>query len=156
MTPEGNVPEVRISNNQKAIEVDEHKLRDLVAYVGQAEGKRIGEVDVSIVTAEQIGAVNRRWLERSGPTDVISWDLSDEHTEGLCLQLVVCGEVAAEQGQIRQTGLEHELMLYVVHGMLHAMGYDDQAVRPAARMHAREEELLAQFRDERTGSGEPG
>lgn len=36
-------------------------------------------------------------------------------------------------------------MLYVVHGLLHLMGYEDESVRGAAKMHARQEELLADF-----------
>jgi ssRNA-specific RNase YbeY (16S rRNA maturation enzyme) len=36
-------------------------------------------------------------------------------------------------------------MRYVVHGLLHQTGYDDATVRGAARMHAREDELLAAF-----------
>jgi len=41
-------------------------------------------------------------------------------------------------------------MLYVIHGLLHLMGYDDGEHRSAARMHAREEELLAAFLSRRT------
>ena len=36
-------------------------------------------------------------------------------------------------------------MLYIVHGLLHLMGYEDASIRGGAKMHAREEEILDSF-----------
>ena len=64
---------------------------------------------------------------------------------GLSGQIIVCGDVAAEQARLRGLPAQEELMLYVVHGLLHLMSYEDLTVRGAAGMHAREEELLREF-----------
>jgi probable rRNA maturation factor len=124
--------------------VERGVLTQLVRFVAQAEGQRLGQIDLAIVGKSEITAHNRRWLRHDRATDVISFDLSGE-TPGLCGQLIVCGEVAAEQAGLRGLPARQELMLYVVHGLLHLMGYDDDAIRAAAKMHAREEELLREF-----------
>ncbi len=138
-------PTVRISSTQSALRVPRKRIAALVAYVAHQEGVRLREVDLAVVSREEIVAVNRQWLHRSDPTDVISWDLSDSGEQGVTAQLVVCGDVAVEQAKLRSVRPSRELMLYVVHGLLHLMGYEDHSVRGAVRMHAREEELLEAF-----------
>lgn len=150
---------VLISSTQRAVRVERGVLARLVRFVARAEGQTLRQIDLAIVGQDEITAHNRRWLRHNRPTDVISFDLSetrdrarssrrgrtDPVSRGLCGQLIVCGEVAAEQARLRGLPARQELMLYVVHGLLHLMGYDDQAIRAAARMHAREEELLREF-----------
>ena len=151
-----------VSSSQRAVRVMPRRLAALAEFVARKEGVRLRAIDLAVVGRREIVALNRRWLGHDRPTDVLSFDLSDAGRpgartggrradstrasgEGLCAQIVVCGEVAAKQA--RRLGLppQQELMLYVVHGLLHLMGYDDQAARAAARMHAREEELLRAF-----------
>ncbi len=125
--------------------VPRRRLASLVRFVARREGVKLGLVDLAIVGRPQIAAVNRRHLGHAGATDVISFDLSDQHTPGLCVQLVVCGDVARRQGPPHGLRPLHELMLYVIHGLLHQMGHDDTTARSAARMSARQEELLREF-----------
>ena len=63
----------------------------------------------------------------------------------LVAQIVVCADVAVRQGRLRRHSPARELMLYVVHGLLHLMGYDHATARAAACIHAREDELLTAF-----------
>ena len=139
-------PEVVISSSQTAMRVPREKIRRFIALVTKAECAQIRQVDLAVVTTGQIAALNRRWLGHAGATDVISFDLSDDHLgAGMCAQLVVCGDVAVRQAHRRAHGPQRELLLYVVHGLLHLTGYDDTHPRNAARMHARQEELLDAF-----------
>jgi len=125
--------------------VPRKRIVELVEYVARREGVRPALVDIAVVTSGQIASMNRRYLGHGGVTDVISFDLSDETSEGLVAQIVVCGEVAVREAPLHGHGPQRELMLYVVHGLLHLTGYDDTTPRKAARMHAREEELLGEF-----------
>jgi probable rRNA maturation factor len=142
-------PRILISSSQRAVRVDRRGLARLARFVARAEGQRLGELDLAVVGKDEIAGLNRRWLSRGGATDVLSFDLSGAGG-GLCAQLVVCGEVAREQGRRRGLPVQRELMLYVVHGLLHLMGYEDHTIRGAAKMHAREEELLRVFLRETT------
>lgn len=134
-----------IASSQRAVRVPRKRIGELVGFVARAEGARIAAVDVAVVTAAEIAALNRRYLRHAGPTDVLSFDLSDADRAGLSAQIVVCGELAAAEARTRGIGPQRELLLYVVHGLLHLIGYEDDSVLGAARMRARQEELLDEF-----------
>ena len=138
-------PEVIISSSQKALRVPRKRLVELIGFVAAREGARIAQVDLAVVDSGEIAGVNRRFLGHAGATDVISFDLSDRAGAGLSAQLVVCGDVAVRQARLRGLKAQHELMLYVIHGLLHLMGYEDNSIRGGAKMHARQEELLREF-----------
>jgi len=137
-------PRVLICSTQKVMRVPRKKLDRLIRFVARRGHVRLGQVDLAVVTSRQIAAMNRRYLGRGGATDVLAFDLSDggEPLEG---QLVVCGDVAVREGRRRGTGPQRELMLYVVHGLLHLLGYDDARPPGARRMAERQEELLEAF-----------
>jgi len=141
---------VNISSSQKAIRVPRKKIAALVALVSAAESADLDEVDIAIVTARRIAALNRRYLRHRGATDVLSFDLS-QPGGGIAVQLIVCGELAVREARARGLGPQRELMLYVLHGLLHVLGYDDTTPQAAEEMRTRQEELLEGFyRDRRT------
>ena len=151
MTTRAPQPEVLISSSQKSLRVPRKRIAELVAFVAQAEGVRVTEIDLAVVRSDEIARLNRRFLGRRGLTDVLSFDLSESSAGGLYAQIVACGDVAVRQGRLHGVGPQQELMLYVVHGLLHLMGYDDATARAAAEMHAREQQLLEVFRSKRAG-----
>ncbi|MDY6914287.1 MAG: rRNA maturation RNase YbeY [Planctomycetota bacterium] len=148
MTTAGKkAPKLLISNTSRAMRIPRKRLNRLVAFVAEREAAAISEVDLAIVTRREIAKLNRIYLGRPGATDVLSFDLSDPEAAGISGQIVVCADVAAQRARSRRagTGPQRELMLYVVHGLLHLMGYDDTSARAAACMHAREDEILNEF-----------
>ena len=134
-----------VSSSQRAVRVPKGKLVELALFVAQKEGVSLAAVDIAVVTSDQIAGMNKSYLNHRGPTDVLSFDLSDSSRPGISAQIVVCGDVAAEQAAARGLTPRRELMLYVTHGLLHLMGYEDHSIRGAARMHAREDEILDEF-----------
>lgn len=140
-------PIVRISSTQSALRVPRKKLAKLIEFTSEQEGATLAELDLAVVAENEMADLNYDYLRHSGATDVLSFDLSDaaEGKIGICAQLVICGEVAVRQGRAHGLTPQRELMLYVVHGLLHLMGYEDKSIRGAARMHAREDEILDAF-----------
>ena len=126
--------------------VPRKRLTQLIAFVVDRQRADVAEVDVAVVDRETIAQLNRQYLGHRGETDVLSFDLSDTTRARLVAQIVVCGDVAVEQARRHGSGRQRELMLYVVHGLLHLTGHDDTTPHDAARMHAREDELLTEFR----------
>jgi probable rRNA maturation factor len=136
--------EVEVVNKQRATPVDERRLATAVeAVLGDARVEQ-ATVSVAVVGDAEIHALNRRHLEHDYPTDVLSFllDRSDDCLEG---EIIVSGETAAVQSAPYGWLAEDELLLYVVHGALHLVGYDDQTVEDQEIMRAREAEVLAQF-----------
>jgi len=135
---------VNISSSQKALRVPRKKIAALVEFVSDAESADLDEVDIAVVTSRRIAALNRRYLQHRGATDVLSFDLS-QPPGGTAVQLIVCGELAVREARARDLGPQRELMLYIVHGLLHVLGYDDTTPKAAEKMRARQEELLEGF-----------
>jgi probable rRNA maturation factor len=147
--PKEHRPTVSIVSRQSTLRVPRKRIRQLVELVDRAEGSRLGEVDVAVVAGEEMRTLNRRFLNHAWDTDVLSFDLTDEASGGggLSVQVVICADVAARQGPAHGLSRTRELLLYVTHGLLHQLGYEDKTVRGAARMRARQDELLAELLD---------
>ena len=94
MAPRKGQPKVLISSTTTALRVPRKRLSELIRFVAADEGARLAEVDLAVVTGPQMAALNRRYLDRSGPTDVLSFDLTESGERGLSAQLIVCGETA--------------------------------------------------------------
>lgn len=125
-------------------------VSELAEAVLAAEGVS-GEVSVAFVDEAAIADLNSRYRDADGPTDVLSFDYSDEDhparghevtgaaTE-VAGEIVVCPQVvmryAAEEG--REPAVQ--LGWTIIHGVLHLAGYDHETDR--GKMRAREQELL--------------
>ena len=135
---------VRIAQEHGGPPHDETRLR---AAVGRAlaEGD-IERADISpaLIDDPAMQVLNRRWLEHDYPTDVLSFVL--EHDESsLEGEVIVSVDTARRQAERLGVPLEDELLLYVVHGMLHLVGYDDHEPLDRAAMQACQLKVLADF-----------
>jgi probable rRNA maturation factor len=100
-------------------------------------------VDIAIVGARRMAALNREFLRRRGLTDVISFNLgpAQEYGKKGCRssqsvlgQIVVCADVARREARKRGIRAEDELALYVAHGAFHLLGETDYAPEARERM----------------------
>lgn len=104
-------------------------------------------VSIAIVDNAQMRKVNTQFLNRKSTTDCLSFDLSDDQApeSGKSFELVVNGELAVKQADLRGHSSEAELALYITHGLLHNLGFDDCTRNQAQKMHDTEDEILQQF-----------
>jgi probable rRNA maturation factor len=103
------------------------------------------EISIVIVGDEEIREFNRQFLNSKALTDCISFDLSDDEEGAKIFDLVVNGEMAVRQANLRGHSSEAELALYITHGLLHNFGFDDSTKRRARKMHETEDEILQEF-----------
>ncbi len=78
--------------------------------------------------------LHRRFLHLPGPTDVITF----QHGE-----IFVSVETARNHARRFGNSLEHEIRLYIAHGLLHLHGFDDKDAAGAAEMERLQEKLVA-------------
>lgn len=103
-----------------------------------------GEVRVELVDDPAMSTAHERWLGDPTTTDVLTFDLRDSADDPvLDTDLMLCVDEARRQSESRGLPLEHELLLYFTHGLLHCLGYDDHDHADSHAMHQREDELLA-------------
>ena len=104
------------------------------------------EISIAIVDDPTIRALNKRYLEHDYETDVISFVLDyDEQQGALCGQLIVSSDTAQRMALEYGGSMQDEILLYVVHGSLHLVGYDDQEASDEEDMRAAETRYLSRF-----------
>ena len=112
-----------------------------IGLVVQDAGFSSADISLAVVDDAAIRRLNRKYLQHDYATDVITFPLGREngHLEG---EIVLSGETAARQAESFQWELADELLLYVIHGTLHLVGYDDDSAEASAEMRAAERRYL--------------
>ncbi len=98
------------------------------------------EITVRIVGAEAAQALNRDYRQKDYATTVLTCDYEQE--PAVLADLVLCADVVAREAAEQQIDLAAHYAHLLVHGTLHAQGYDHEDDDEAAVMEARETELL--------------
>ena len=131
---------IEIHNLQKQIPVDFDRV---MRAVKTAAGEDEPAISISLVSDQEIRAVNREHLGRDRPTDVVAFDYrSGDSGEGLSGEVILSAETAARVAAEKKHAPTTELILYVVHGVLHLAGYDDKDPEAARAMWARQKEIM--------------
>lgn len=104
------------------------------------------EISIAVVDGSSMRQLNNRYLQHDYDTDVLSFVLDCDPDIGLLNgQLIVSTDTAAEMAGQLDLSLDAELLLYVVHGSLHLVGFDDKTPTGADEMRQAEKEYLAKF-----------
>lgn len=105
-----------------------------------------GQIRVRVVDDTQMSRDHEQFSGIVGTTDVLTFDLSEPAIEYeskvLDVDLTVCIDEAHRQAELRNHPIEHELLLYILHGTLHCLGYDDHDDDEYQRMHKEEDALF--------------
>ena len=104
-----------------------------------------GDLRVRVVADAEMAAAHLEFADEAGTTDVLTFDESDPPSGAggpLDADILICLDEAERQSAGRGHGPERELLLYIVHGVLHCLGHDDHDEGAAAAMHRREDEVL--------------
>ena len=99
-----------------------------------------GQITVRIVGAEEGRSLNRDYRGKDSATNVLTFDY--EHEPMVVADLVLCAPVLATEAQEQGITLQAHYAHLLVHGTLHAQGYDHEVEDEARCMEARESELL--------------
>lgn len=112
------------------------------------------ELSILIVDNSGIQEINREYLNRDRPTNVISFAMQEGEGAGLAPlvlgDVVISAERAASDAVEAGIPFEHELWFLLLHGILHLLGYDHErgTVEQAQEMEAKEAEVFALLLDE--------
>jgi probable rRNA maturation factor len=98
------------------------------------------QIAVRIVGAEEGRALNRDYRGKDYATNVLTFDYEREPL--VVADLVLCAPVVAQEARDQRIPLQAHYVHLLVHGTLHAQGFEHEADDDAAAMEARETELL--------------
>lgn len=137
---------VEVSSTVKHVPISDKSVRSLVERALAGEGISDAMISVAFVGRTAITRLNRRYLDHSGPTDVISFGMGRETSTMPAIgDIYICPEVAARNARSHGVSLEDELARLVVHGTLHVAGHDhpEDESRTESEMWKRQERILA-------------
>jgi probable rRNA maturation factor len=166
---------VFVSDEQSNVALDLPRWVSLAKLTLSEERVRDdAEVSLIFVDEESITDLNERFLDGSGPTDVLAFPIDDDLAPGgrrpdvggrgpgsptepeeppiVLGDVVICPAVAARQATGHDASTDDEVALLVVHGILHLLNYDHAEEREARTMRRRERELLERFRESERGN----
>lgn len=142
---------VEVDADGRRLPLSAARVRALARLVLERERARSALLSVAFVSARRIGTMNRRHLGHRGPTDVITFAM-DRAGPGTPLvgDIYIAPDVVRAQARAAGVALREELARVVVHGVLHALGYDhpDDASRLRSPMWRRQERHLARAKRE--------
>jgi probable rRNA maturation factor len=143
---------VTFTNQQKCVRVDPKPLRKVVRQIVRQSGIHYGNISLAVVDDATIAALHNQFLGDPRPTDVLSFVLesSPDYLEG---EVIASAETAARIAPEYDWPAATELHLYLLHGVLHLVGYDDQTPRQKAIMRKKENFYLEQIGIARGKSG---
>jgi probable rRNA maturation factor len=137
------LPCISVRNLQRKIGVNVGELETFAAGAVQRslqlrKGKRsdlrkLLEVFVWLISDRRMAVLHRQFLGQSGPTDVLTF----QHGE-----IFISVETARRHARAFGNSLTRELELYIIHGLLHLHGFDDQTPGEARKMGAAQEKIL--------------
>ena len=95
--------------------------------------KELNSIEISIIDDKQIAKVHGEFMNDPSPTDVITFDYGE---------ILVSAETALSNSEEMQVSLENEILLYIIHGMLHLGGYLDGSNAEFKEMKSLQEMIL--------------
>ena len=101
---------------------------------------RPGEITVRIVGAEEGRTLNRDYRQKDNATNVLTFDYQPAPV--VMADLVLCAPVIEQEAREQRIELAAHYAHLLVHGTLHAQGYDHEDDSDARVMEARESELM--------------
>jgi probable rRNA maturation factor len=150
---------VTIINRQRVKKINRRQLTRIAdALLVELEVEK-AELNLCLVAAPEMTRLNETFLRHAGSTDVITFDygfgvppsggrvsqsqnrLKPGH-QTLHGEIIVCVDEAVWQARKFRASWQSELVRYIVHGVLHLLGFDDSRVEVRRRMKREENRLL--------------
>jgi probable rRNA maturation factor len=152
--------QVEISNQQTFIDIDENYLVNVVTTVCEKEKVVSASINLAFLDDPSIRVLNSQYLDHDYETDVLSFlmecrtpkNISEqEATELRGFGKEIEGDVIVSAEMAQNCAIEYgwkphdELILYIIHGVLHLLGYDDLSYDEKLLMRKKEKEYLNLF-----------
>ena len=136
--------QITLRNLQKKVPVQTEKIKKLILKVLKGEKvKASGRINICFVDNPQIKKFNAKFLKTNSSTDVLAFNLSDKKEKDIILaDIMVSAQAALKQAANFKTTPDYELSLYVVHGILHILGFGDHTLSQIKLMRKKESQYV--------------
>jgi probable rRNA maturation factor len=117
---------IEVLNRQGKYWINKNRFRKLLKFLIKRYELPDPEVTLAFVDTRTIRKLNRRFLNKDAPTDVLSFPVEGKSADGRVYlgDIIISVPQAFKQSFREAHGLEQELIDLTVHGFLHLLGYD--------------------------------
>ncbi len=139
--------EVSVQSDGVRSPVATERLAEVSRAVLQSLKVRRAVLSITLIDTRPMAALNRRHLGHRGPTDIITFALGSDPHGAVVADIYICVPVARAQAAAHGIGVREELVRLVVHGTLHACGWEhpEGEGRTTSPMWKRQERLVARL-----------
>ncbi|MCX5694820.1 MAG: rRNA maturation RNase YbeY [Candidatus Omnitrophica bacterium] len=136
--------EITLWNLQETVSLHTRKIKTIIRKVLKGEGvKKSGWINVCFVNDAQITKFNTKFHNTKSSTDVLAFNLSNKKDGNFLLaDIIVSAQTALRQAHQLKTTPDFELSLYVVHGILHILGFNDHTNAQIKLMRKKEKQYV--------------
>lgn len=136
---------VLVFNEQDALPLSIESVYPLVASVLDLESWKSDEVNIHFVSSEAISKIHLDFFGDPTPTDCISFPIDSEKKSGvhhILGEVFVCPKTALDYVAKNGGNCYEETTLYLVHALLHLLGFDDMTDEEEEKMRAAEKKHM--------------
>jgi probable rRNA maturation factor len=146
--------EIQINNQQRLVKISKKEIKSIVETILREETKKKFqnnfEISLNFVKDKKIKEINLKYLSKNSPTDVIAFALTEGKFKNIHPEVLgdifISAETAVRQAKTYNQDLNQELILYLIHGMLHILKYDDIDPKKRKIMKEKEQDYLKKFK----------
>ncbi len=129
--------------------LSDEQIRNIVCFVLKEQKVKSAYIDIAVVGDKYMKKMTAKYSGKQYCTDVLSFDLGAEGKVELMAQVIVNAQLACRVAKKNAASVSAELAMYVIHGLLHLLGFDDKTPEDAQKMHAETFELLKKLKFKR-------
>lgn len=140
--------QVQVVHQQSDLQLSEEVISPLVKAILEAEKQQFDEVCIYFVSTEEICRLHEHYFDDPSTTDCISFPMDDNREAGYRVlgDVFVCPQTAIDYAKQHGTEPYEETTLYIVHGILHLLGYDDIDENDRKEMRSAESRNMANLK----------
>ena len=153
--------DIAITNRQRLQKMNLRLLKNITRELLSELELEKAEIGICLVGAPEMTQLNETFLHHAGVTDVMAFDYHDNVLPASCRQgkselpagcrkhvhgeIFVCVDEAIRQARKFGTSWQSEVIRYLIHGVLHLLGFDDSSVGARRKMKLEENRLLREI-----------
>ncbi|NGX31620.1 MAG: Endoribonuclease YbeY [Chlamydiae bacterium] len=135
---------IHIFNEQSDLPIHSSQVKHLILFVLETFKKKYDEMSVYFVSEEKICAMHQTFFDDPTSTDCISFPMDNENDLGYTIlgEIFVCPKAAIDYANAQKKDVFEELSHYVVHGMLHLLGFRDDQEKLKKEMFKKQQSII--------------
>ena len=142
---------IYISNKQQDLSINKALIQNIIKKLSLFHKTSFDEVSFHFVSPNKIKSLHQQLFNNPTVTDCITCPIDPPNQKPYCLlgEVFVCPQVAISYSKEHNLDANEELILYVIHGFLHLIGYDDMNEKDEKLMRKMERESIEHLKQEK-------